>query len=96
MSWEPVDGLVLSGVYGWIDWAVAATSTTIRRWTSERPPYVPEDNWALSASYAWALGSGASLTPRLDYYGQAEICSQNGVHDIHVSRAQAARTPTSC
>ena len=42
---------------------------------SERPPYVPEDNWALSASYAWALGSGASLTPRVDYYGQAEICS---------------------
>jgi iron complex outermembrane receptor protein len=27
-------------------------------------------------SYAWTLGSGASLTPRLDYYGQAEICSQ--------------------
>ena len=45
--------------------------------TSERPPYVPEDNWALSASYDMALGSGASLTPRVDVYGQAEICSQN-------------------
>jgi len=76
MSWEPVDGLVLSGVYGWIDWESPDINDdpTV---TSERPPYVPEDNWALSMSYAWALASGASLTPRLDYYGQAEICSQN-------------------
>jgi iron complex outermembrane receptor protein len=76
MSWEPVDGLVLSGVYGWIDWESPDISDDPNV-TSERPPYVPEDNWALSASYAWTLGSGASLTPRLDYYGQAEICSQN-------------------
>jgi iron complex outermembrane recepter protein len=76
MSWEPVDGLVLSGVYGWIDWESPDINDDPNV-TSERPPYVPEDNWALSMSYAWALASGASLTPRLDYYGQAEICSQN-------------------
>jgi iron complex outermembrane receptor protein len=76
MSWEPVDGLVLSGVYGWIDWSspdISDDPTVV----TDLPPYVPEDNWALSMSYAWALSSGASLTPRLDYYGQAEICSQN-------------------
>jgi len=75
MSWEPVDGLVFSGVYGWIDWS-SDDITDDPAVDSDRPAYVPEDNWALSASYAWALGSGASLTPRLDYYGQAEICSQ--------------------
>ncbi len=75
MSWEPVDGLVFSGLYGWIDWS-SEDITDDPAVDSDRPIYVPEDNWALSASYAWALGSGASLTPRLDYYGQAEICSQ--------------------
>ena len=67
---------MFSGVYGWIDWE-SPDITDDPTVVSDRPPYVPEDNWALSASYAWALGSGASLTPRLDYYGQAEICSQN-------------------
>ena len=94
VSWEPVDGLVFSGLYGWIDWE-SPDITDNPAVTSERPPYVPEDNWALSASYAWALGSGASLTPRLDYYGQAEICSQN-VFTTSTFPAQAARMPTSC
>ena len=76
VSWEPVDGLVLSGLYGWIDWE-SPDITDDPTVTTDLPPYVPQDNWALSASYAWALGSGATLTPRLDYYGQAEICSQN-------------------
>jgi iron complex outermembrane receptor protein len=74
-TWEPIDGLVFSGVYGFIDWESPDINDdpTV---TSERPPYVPEDNWALSVSYAMAMGSGASLTPRLDLYGQTEICSQ--------------------
>jgi iron complex outermembrane recepter protein len=75
VSWEPIDGLLFSGLYGWIDWESPDINDNPAVVT-ERPPYVPEDNWALSASYAWALGSGASLTPRMDYYGQAEICSQ--------------------
>ncbi len=74
-TWEPIDGLVLSGVYGWIDWESPDINDdpTV---TSERPQYVPEDNWAFSMSYGMALDGGASLTPRVDLYGQAEICSQ--------------------
>ena len=66
----------MSGVYGWIDWESPDINDdpTV---TSERPPYVPEDNWAFSVSYGMALDGGASLTPRVDLYGQAEICSQN-------------------
>ena len=65
---------MFSGLYGWIDWEspdITDNPTVV----SERPPYVPEDNWALSASYAWALAAERA-SRRGRRYGQAEICSQ--------------------
>jgi iron complex outermembrane receptor protein len=35
---------------------------------------VPETNWSVSASYDFAVGNGSTLTPRIDVYGQSEIC----------------------
>ena len=40
-----------------------------------RPIFIPEHNWALSGSYDFIVGDGARLTPRVDVYGQSEICS---------------------
>ncbi|MBL8552493.1 MAG: TonB-dependent receptor [Hyphomonadaceae bacterium] len=74
LTWEPVDGLVFSGVYGRIKWDspdIQGNATVV----SDRPVYVPEQNWAVSASYTIEMESGASLTPRLDLYGQTEICT---------------------
>jgi iron complex outermembrane receptor protein len=74
-TWEPVAGLVFSGAYGMVDWD-SPDITDDPNVVGDRPVYVPEDNWAVSASYTIAMGSGASVTPRVDVYGQAEICSQ--------------------
>ena len=37
--------------------------------------FVPEYNWTLGAAYDFSLSGGAMLTPRVDVYGQTEICS---------------------
>lgn len=42
---------------------------------NDNPPFVPTTNWSISASYDLAVGNGSMLTPRVDVYGQAEICS---------------------
>lgn len=41
---------------------------------SKRPSYVPEVNWSIGASYAFGVANGSTLTPRVDVYGQSEIC----------------------
>lgn len=41
---------------------------------SDRPAYVPEDNWSVGMAYETMLPGGGSFTPRLDVYGQSEIC----------------------
>ena len=59
-SWEPVDGLAFSGMFGWIDWSSPEIDDCDfnqdgrpMRVTCERPPYVPEDNWALRRPTPW-------------------------------------------
>ena len=39
------------------------------------PPFVPEMNWSIGASYEFAVTNGSTVTPRIDVYGQSEICS---------------------
>jgi len=36
---------------------------------------VPKSNWSFAAFYQFGLPSGATLTPRVDVYGQSEICT---------------------
>ena len=40
-----------------------------------RPAYVPQSNWTVGASYQFGFSGGSTLTPRMDVYGQSEICT---------------------
>ena len=84
LTWVPIEALTISGIYGYTDWSspeidncdfnqdgMPDTGVTC----SNRPTFVPQDNWSITASYDFAMASGARLTPRVDVYGQTEICS---------------------
>jgi iron complex outermembrane receptor protein len=77
VTWHPTEALTLNGAYGLTEWDSPDVNgdPTV---TSNYPPYVPKQNWTVSASYEMpVLGNGSTLTPRVDVYGQSKICSQN-------------------
>jgi iron complex outermembrane receptor protein len=71
-TWRPVEALTLSGMYGYTGWDSPDLNNNV---VTEHPAYVPENNWSLSGQYDFFLSNGAQLSPRLDYYGQDEICT---------------------
>jgi iron complex outermembrane recepter protein len=82
-QWVPIDGLTISGQYGYTDFQgdefddpSLLGNPAVTDITSDNPIYVPTDNWSLSFAYRFG-GSGdhGAFTPRVDYYGQSEICS---------------------
>jgi len=84
LEWRPIDGLTFSGIFGWTDWKSPDIDNCDFNQDglpdpgvvcNERPIYVPEFNWSFGASYAVAFDNGSGLTPRVDVYGQSEICS---------------------
>ena len=71
---RPIENLTLTGAFGWTHWNSADINgdpTSL----SNRPVYVPETNWTISASYDFNVSGGSTLTPRVDVYGQSEICT---------------------
>ncbi|MFO7325560.1 MAG: TonB-dependent receptor [Pseudomonadota bacterium] len=73
-AWQPVRGLTVTGVFGLLDWKspdIDDDPTVL----SDTPVYVPKRNWSLGAAYTFGLSSGATVTPRVDIYGQSEICT---------------------
>ena len=75
-TWNVTEALSLSGSYGLTKWHSSDINgdPTI---LNKTPPYVPEQNWSLSASYGVPIDNGSTFTPRLDVFGQSEICSSN-------------------
>jgi iron complex outermembrane receptor protein len=84
LTWRPIAAFTLQGQFGWLDWksddiehcdfnfdGVPDPNTTC---ISDLPSQVPDLNWSIGGSYAWDLGTSGSLTPRVDVYGQSEIC----------------------
>jgi iron complex outermembrane receptor protein len=65
--WRPIDDLTFTGMYGWLDLTGNVVTKT--------PAHVPETNWSLSAQYDFYLGNGSRLSPRVDVYGQDDICT---------------------
>ena len=82
--WRPVDDLTISGIFGWTHWSSDeiddcdfngdglpdANVTCV----SDTPSYVPETNWSVSATYDFHMSNGSTLSPRVDVYGQSDIC----------------------
>jgi iron complex outermembrane receptor protein len=82
-TWVPVDGLTIAGQYGYTDFQgdefddpALLGNPNVTEITTDNPIYVPTDNWSVSLAYSFG-GSGdrGSITPRVDYYGQSEICT---------------------
>jgi iron complex outermembrane receptor protein len=82
--WLPVENFSINGVIGYTDWSspevdncdlnldgVPDTGVVCNDATN----FVPEYNWTVGAAYDIPMSSGAMLTPRVDVYGQTEICS---------------------
>jgi iron complex outermembrane recepter protein len=80
LQWQPVDGLTISGIYGYTDFQgdevddPGLLGPNITAVLSDYPIYVPEDNWSMSVAYAFGADNGSTFTPRVDVYGQSEIC----------------------
>ncbi|MDQ2641719.1 MAG: TonB-dependent receptor [Pseudomonadota bacterium] len=71
--WQPWRGLTLNGVYGMLDWKSDDIDS------GGTPFYVPDSNWSVGAGYVIGLASGSTLTPRLDLYGQSQVCTNSTV-----------------
>lgn len=81
-TFRPVDALTISGMYGYTGWSSddlddpqsvfgpSALPTLV-----DYPIYVPEQNWSAAIAYEFGSGGGSTVTPRVDVYGQSEICS---------------------
>jgi iron complex outermembrane receptor protein len=74
LLWQPIRALTLSGVYGMLDWSSPDISGDPNV-LSSTPSYVPDTNWSVGASYVMSLADGGTLTPRMDLYRQARVCS---------------------
>jgi iron complex outermembrane recepter protein len=83
VQFAPIEGMTISGQYGYTDFQgdefdnpALLGNPAVTDITSDNPIYVPRDNWSLSFAQKFNVGSGgSSLTPRVDYYGQSQICS---------------------
>jgi iron complex outermembrane receptor protein len=82
MTFRPTEALTISGIYGYTGWKsddidnpTAAFGPAAAPVINDLPIYVPEQNWSLGISYAFGTGGGSTITPRVDVYGQTEICS---------------------
>ena len=80
-QFRPVAGLTFSGTFGYTDFKgdefedpSLLGNPAVTEILSDNPIYVPELNWSVSAAYQFGTPGGASITPRLDFYGQSEIC----------------------
>ena len=100
VQFAPVEGMTISAQYGYTDFKgdefdnpSLLGNPAVTQITSDNPIYVPRDNYSLSFAYQFKIGEGSSLTPRLDYYGQSQICtgirSNFSITQIDTTEAEA-------
>jgi len=84
LAWAPVEGLLISGQIGLLNWKSPDIDNCDFNLdgipdpgavcTNDLPSQVPDQNWSVSGSYDIQLGDYGMLTPRLDVYGQSDVC----------------------
>jgi len=84
VTWRPIDALMISAIYGYTNFDGDEFSDPSlvglppgTSFQNDSPTYVPDSNWNVSASYTAELAGGSTITPRVDIYGQTEICPVN-------------------
>jgi len=84
LTWRPVDSLTFTGTYGYTDFKSPEIDHCDFNQDGQpdagltcngKTNYVPKYNWSAGLAYDFRFGSGSTLTPRVDVYGQSEICS---------------------
>ena len=83
VQFAPMEGMTISAQYGYTDFQgdefdnpALLGNPAVTQITSDNPIYVPRDNFSMSFAQKFHVGSGgSSITPRIDYYGQSQICS---------------------
>jgi iron complex outermembrane receptor protein len=83
IQFAPIEGMIISGQYGYTDFQgdefddpSLLGNPAVTDITSDNPIYVPRDNWSMSFAQKFNVGgAGSSITPRIDYYGQSQICT---------------------
>ena len=73
VAFRPIEPLTINASYGYTDFT--ADDLDAPGVVNDLPAYVPKNNWSIAAFYQFGLASGASITPRIDVYGQSEICT---------------------
>jgi iron complex outermembrane receptor protein len=83
-DWRPVDQLSINAAAGYTKWSSPEVDNCDLNLDGQPDPgvtcssessFVPKYNWTVGGAYDFELSSGATLTPRVDVYGQTEICS---------------------
>ncbi len=74
ITWRPTEALTITGQIGVLDWS-SPDIDTCSTCVSDLPIYVPDQNWAVGINYDIPLANGGTLSPRVDAYGQSEICA---------------------
>ena len=83
-DWRPVDQLSINAAAGYTKWSSPEVDNCDLNLDGQPDPgvtcssessFVPKYNWTVGGAYDFELSSGATLTPRIDVYGQTEICS---------------------
>ncbi len=82
VSFAPIEGMTISAQYGFTDFSGdewdnpgLLGNPNVTEILSDNPIYVPENNWSFSFAHEFHIGDGGSLIPRVDYFGQSEICT---------------------
>lgn len=71
-TWRPTDALTIAAMFGYTGWDSDDLNDNE---VTDRPAHVPETNWSLSAQYDFYMPNGSQLSPRVDIYGQDDICT---------------------
>jgi iron complex outermembrane receptor protein len=81
-TFQPTEALTITGMYGYTGWSsddidnpTAVFGPNAPASINDYPIYVPEQNWSVAMAYAFGTGGGSTITPRVDVYGQSEVCS---------------------